>query len=361
MPIRDSEPTLRELARESGVSAMTVSNVLRNIGRFNEETRRKVIETAERLNYRPDPEIARLMGRLRTPSRQRMRPTIAFVGTWSPHHDEDVEGYFQQVYRGAIERAEKRGYNIDRFLLGKTVSQARLHRTLSARRIEAMLVTPWAKPGAHMHFPWEDFAVAAASNALWKPALNRSAPHHYNNMLLALHHARHLGYRRPALVLRREDDRLSVHAWWAAYLWYTNSHPILHALPVLCERTLTLGAFGNWLSKNTPDLILSSLNFPLDWMRKLGHRVPADIGFINLGGHGGGDDITQIDQRPRLVGEAAIDLLISQVQSNEKGLPAAPKVVMVEGHWIPGGTTRSVKTPARTPKAGRTKPKSKHS
>ena len=52
MPQRVS---IRDVAREAGVSVTTVSHALNGKGRLNPETRRRVLEVAERLGYRPNP------------------------------------------------------------------------------------------------------------------------------------------------------------------------------------------------------------------------------------------------------------------------------------------------------------------
>ena len=46
--------TIKDVAAQAGVSVMTVSNVLRGRGRVSEETRKRVLETAERQGYRPN-------------------------------------------------------------------------------------------------------------------------------------------------------------------------------------------------------------------------------------------------------------------------------------------------------------------
>ena len=54
MPPRPTA-TLRDVAREAGVSTTTVSYVLNGKGRVGEVTRRRVLETAARLEFRADP------------------------------------------------------------------------------------------------------------------------------------------------------------------------------------------------------------------------------------------------------------------------------------------------------------------
>ncbi|MDH3262602.1 MAG: LacI family transcriptional regulator, partial [Paracoccaceae bacterium] len=48
------KPKLETVAREAGVSPATVSQVMRGAGRISEETRKKVLRAAARLNYVPD-------------------------------------------------------------------------------------------------------------------------------------------------------------------------------------------------------------------------------------------------------------------------------------------------------------------
>ncbi|PTB22018.1 LacI family transcriptional regulator [Trinickia symbiotica] len=63
--------TIKDVAAQAGVSVMTVSNVLRGRGRVSEETRRRVLETAERQGYRPNLTARALV--------ERKAPTLALM------------------------------------------------------------------------------------------------------------------------------------------------------------------------------------------------------------------------------------------------------------------------------------------
>jgi len=49
-----SKVTLKDIAKQVGVAEMTVSSALRNVGRVGAETRKKIIEAADQLGYRPN-------------------------------------------------------------------------------------------------------------------------------------------------------------------------------------------------------------------------------------------------------------------------------------------------------------------
>ncbi|WJH34417.1 LacI family transcriptional regulator [Paenibacillus sp. CC-CFT747] len=46
--------TIKDVAKQAGVSTATISRVLNNTGYVSEEARRTILETIERLNYRPN-------------------------------------------------------------------------------------------------------------------------------------------------------------------------------------------------------------------------------------------------------------------------------------------------------------------
>jgi DNA-binding LacI/PurR family transcriptional regulator len=58
--------TIFDVAHEAGVSKSTVSNVVRGVDEVSDETRRRVLEVIERLNYKPNG-IARQFVKRRTP------------------------------------------------------------------------------------------------------------------------------------------------------------------------------------------------------------------------------------------------------------------------------------------------------
>lgn len=94
---------IREVSRLAGVSTATVSRALRNPELVSKESRRKVMEAVERLNYRPNM-LARNFRSERSYSLVILTPSIA-----SP--------FYSRVIRGVELAAQNRGYSV---LLGDT-------------------------------------------------------------------------------------------------------------------------------------------------------------------------------------------------------------------------------------------------
>jgi DNA-binding LacI/PurR family transcriptional regulator len=61
MPETSKRPTIRDVAREAGVSVTTVSHAMNNKGRLDIRTRERVIEVANRLGYVPNRAAQRLV------------------------------------------------------------------------------------------------------------------------------------------------------------------------------------------------------------------------------------------------------------------------------------------------------------
>ena len=77
-------PTLKDIARATGCSLMTVSRVLRGAPKVSAEKREQVLKEAKRLNYQPDPHLARMMQVVRGKKQQRVRAVIAVIREKSP-------------------------------------------------------------------------------------------------------------------------------------------------------------------------------------------------------------------------------------------------------------------------------------
>ena len=57
--------TMKDVAKKAGVSTYTVSNVLNNLSYLKEETRQKVLDAIDELDYKPNYAVSSCVHRVR--------------------------------------------------------------------------------------------------------------------------------------------------------------------------------------------------------------------------------------------------------------------------------------------------------
>lgn len=118
---------IADVAREAGVSAQTVSRALNNKGEISPETRQRVLDTVDRLGYRPNT-LARGLVTQKTSTLGLVVPDIA-------------NPFFSEVARGAEEAARQDGYSL---LLCNTMENPAREmdalRTLDAQRVDGIVL-----------------------------------------------------------------------------------------------------------------------------------------------------------------------------------------------------------------------------
>ena len=147
--------TLRDVAKQAGVSAMTVSRVINGRQGVDAETQRKVEEAIEALDYVPN-RVARGLISQKT----------ATIGLIVP---DVVNPFFSPVVRGAETTARKAGYRV---LLCNSEGDLRLEREyiedLVSHRVEGLLIAPANDQSRHSVFPLlrRSFPVVLLDRAL---------------------------------------------------------------------------------------------------------------------------------------------------------------------------------------------------
>ncbi len=90
--------TIKDIAKELGISPSTVSRALKNHPDISEKTRKMVFETAKRLNYRPNP-IARSL-------KMQQNKTIGVIVPQIVHY------FFSSIISGIEDFAYEKGYSV---------------------------------------------------------------------------------------------------------------------------------------------------------------------------------------------------------------------------------------------------------
>jgi LacI family transcriptional regulator len=331
--------TIRDVAKEAGVSVMTVSYALRGHTKISQATREKVQQVAEAMGYRPDPEVSKLMRHLRDTRRTAFSHSLAFINSW-PDKSEHTKGYLGGVYRGALRRADELGFKLEPFWLGDYKgNEEKLSAVLHTRGIPGLLLPPWYRPEASPAFQWEHFAVVTTTLSIHEPKLHRVANHFHHNMELALNQLILRGYKRIGFIetedFRSREERMAS----GAYHNYAAEQSARRRIPTLVFTPGDTAPLFDWYDRHKPDAIIGSLKRPYDRLSERGVRFPEDCGFLCLDAlqH---PQLAAVDAHPEDLGHAAVDSLVAQIFRNETGLPDLPKLTLIEGHFRDGISIR---------------------
>lgn len=338
-------PTLHDIAREVGVSVMTVSRALRNAPRVAPETRARVQAVAAALGYEPDPDLARLMHRVRSRKTVRFRAVIAVIREEVPQ-DNLLGPSYQYVPIEAIrQRALGHGYAVEEFWLGREgLTPKRLQKILLARGIEGVIVSPQSLQLPCSKLDYSPFASVVFGYAMREPALHMCA----GNMTLGIQTAAEQltarGYRRIGVAVTQWIVNRSQFGYSGGFFHFQQSLPAEDRIPLLLlphnriERGFA--AFSQWMNENRPDVLISFDTHVPEWLTRLGLRVPDDIGFVVHDWTPAMTSCAGIYQRRDHLAAAAVDLIVTQLSQHERGVPAVARQIMIPPQWINGPSVR---------------------
>jgi LacI family transcriptional regulator len=161
-----------------------------------------------------------------------------------------------------------------------------------------------------------------------------------------LNRVHELGYRRPGLVVGRYEEARSGHAHSSAYLgWCEHRLGPGQALPVQLVDRVEPAPLVAWLQQYQPDvLIFVHLYDVLPELRAVlrnnGIRVPAGLGVAVLSQILAGSGFSGLQQNQPLMGAWAVELLVARIAHRDLGIPASPRIEMVESEWIENRSLR---------------------
>lgn len=338
-------PTLQTIADQAGVSRAAVSLALRNQPGISLATRERIRKIADELGYRPNPMVSALMAHLKTLRPQTNVGAIPFI-TDFPTRDEWRDfSIISRYFDGASARARQAGYHLEVMWLREPGMTAKKMRSILINRgVEGVLIAPLPEGRRHISLDMSNFAGATMGYSLVRPKLHRAVHRHIESLRLAVQKLRHLGYRRIALAVYETQDRRNDFNWSTAYAGYQITLPAKERIPIFYLEGDDDAKFSKWLKAGKPDVILSGNIGILDKITTAGLSVPDDVGVAILDHSSSDRGAAGIDQQPELVGAAAVDMIVAQINRNERGIPSSPRQISTEGLWIPGRSVRRVQT-----------------
>jgi LacI family transcriptional regulator len=337
--------TLRDVARKAGVSAMTVSRALRKHANISPETRAKVEQVARELGYRPNPLVSALMSYRRAVKPVQLHTSLAFITSFPTRDGWKHLKHYTEFFQGAADAAQDHGYYLEEFWVREPgMTSARLSSVLAYRNISGLLLAPMPVAKGHLRLDWDRFSALTFTYTLARPALHRVVNHQFRSMRTALRQVRKMGYSRVGLAMPASLDKRVDNQWVGSFLVEQRQFASAEIVPlfVIDDKSWNEATFLEWFGKHEPDVIISQQPRIIDWLRKLGRNVPDDVGFVHMNCPDASGEFAGIYQNGPLIGRAAVEFLIGMLHRNERGIPAVPHTVLVEGSWVAGRTLRRV-------------------
>ncbi len=254
---------------------------------------------------------------------------IAFVWVHTPRTESAKDPFLQRVFLGAKTRAEALGYGLEQFWTAERgMTDRRLSQVMKARGIVGVLLSPvMHEAEVTLDLEWDCFAPAVIGSARWNPELHHAGHHHYLAMRMALERLAAAGCRRPMAILETDVNERARRAWEAAFA-------VFHPSRAAAAELLWIGLPGDRrtlarrIKASRPDALVVSAHAILEQLRATERPI------INLHWVPTAPEIGGVDQSYDMVAANAVDLVVSQLNSNETGVPPWPRMLLFPGRWV---------------------------
>ena len=322
----------------AGVSQKTVSLALNHDPRISAPTLRKVCAVAKRLGYEPNPLVTALMTNIRMRSAH-YRATVGVIMSYPTEKQFKQTPNLVRTLEGVRERGRHLGFDVEEFWIARDgLSPEQFHRMAYTRNINGLILMT---PHEYFDFPleWSKFATAAIGCATRYPVpIHISFTQSFKLVRTAWRKLISLGFQRIGLVANRYYDTFLDEGLSGPYYAQQALSPVSERVPLLLEDECTEKSFIQWYRRHRPEVILCHDTDPLIWLRGNSIRVPEDVSLVHLAWNPQLKGWAGIDRQNEMIGAMVLDLVVEQLNANERGIPEFPKMVLVGDRWVDGRT-----------------------
>jgi len=328
--------SLKDIADACGVSRNTVSLALRNSPRLKVETRKRIQKQAEEMGYRQDPELGKLMTRLREPNKQEVQAEIAYVHTLPLQHGKlPQHAYVKPAGEWLLKKGYRlRGYNL---YPGEGMSLKELSRILLARGVEGILVSPMPPRVSRIDLPWEKFSGVAFGRALDTPCLPKVDADAFAAMRMCYQKLKEKGCKRIGAIIPSLYDELIRDAYRSAFWGRSSLEPKSRRVEILDvnrprHRELTQAEFEAWRKKYQVDGVIC-LTGDFQNLQSMGYEMQGEIRTVVLNLHGPEVPCAGVMTHDREIGIAAASQLLFAIQHGIRGAWDSQNLTLIRGKW----------------------------
>ena len=338
-----ARPTMRDIAQlAGGVHPSTVSLALRNHPGISEVTRKRVRAAARKLGYRPDPLLDAFNTHRLEILPHRAPPVIALVADFESRHALEKSPQHAEILAGARAAADMLHCQTELFLVGKSqLSSERLHSILHARGIVSVVILACRTITSDLSLKWDDYsAVKIESPHLPIPLCTLSSDQR-QAARLAVRRLHAAGYNRLGLATHRGGDARHDDLYRAGFVLEQCRSGDATAIPPLeLTEDLPVDVIISWIRRHSIDAIVSdSIDLPAT-LASGGFRTPEDVAFVGLDVTGN-SRLSGITPDHMRVGAQAVEQVVGQMRTNQRGLPPTASCTYVPVGWQEGQSVRS--------------------
>jgi LacI family transcriptional regulator len=316
--------TLKDIAREVGVSVVTVSKALRGRTDIGEETRRRVMDSARRLKYRPN-----------LTARSLVTGKSYLIGMVVPGL---LHPFFAEVARSMSDALREHGYYViitsseeDPEMEAREIDQ------LLGRQLDALVIASVAtQDTGFRHIEEQRIPYVLIDRAFAGLATNFVGIDDRAMGFMATEHLIQVGCKRIAHIASAKSSltQLRERGYRAALTHY--GHAVKPSYIVSGETVDVAGQRQGFLAmekllslKARPDGVFC-FNDPMalgamDCILRAGLRVPEDIALIGCGNLNYDDHLqvplSSMDQKTDQIGACTAELLLALIEGEGKGKP----------------------------------------
>ena len=331
--------TIRDIAVRLGVSHVTVSLALKGSSRISKG---QVQSLAKEMGYRPDPILSSLVVYRQSKRPAPIHSAIAWINRWA--HPEALRKVreFNAYWSGASAAAERFGYRLDEFVWQPDFTPQRFETILQTRNVRGVLIPPHQDQPDWGSFHWDNFSVIRFGLSVRSPYSHIVTSDHLRSIVTAMEKIHAYGYERIGFVVPGEFDLKLGGGWTGGFFASQTLLHLPHPLPpLITDQTHSAAVFGQkfnlWFHKHKPDAILTVDPRVIQSLKQLNVRIPQDVAvaastIIDIPVEAG------INQNSEEIGRVAVETLVSLINSNDRGKPAVPRRILVEGTWVDGAS-----------------------
>ena len=339
--MKEKRVTLEDIAKIAGTHVTTVSLAMRNSQRLSRDTRERIQKLAREMGYRPDPWMRALVSYRGNAKEKRNPPVLAYLTNWNSKWGwKDVVAH-PEFFEGAEGAAVELGYALEHFWLREPgISHSRLSQIFKARGITGIVIASHVREyDQYLDLEWDCFSAVKIDYFPHNPILPMITNNQLGIIRMAMQKVMSQGYRRIAMVMDRGWDITVDNLWSAGFLWEQQQLPPQDRIPAyLFPNEVPL---DQWIKTHRPEVIISMEDFVMPTLLRLGLKVPDDIALVDLFLKEAEGPVSGVRQNHRRVGALAVEMLASQIQYNQQGIPEVATTNHVEGTWHQGSSLPS--------------------